>query len=287
VEELGSFSAAAARCAVSQPSLSAQVRKIEAWAGAKLFERTIWRVLVTDTGRAFIAQAKRVLSEAAQLAETLQPVARPFGGTLRLSAIATFGPYFFPRIVGTLKTRYPDVSVMLGEAMTEDLVARLRQGSLDAILISPPILDDSLEKAVILREPFMVAGPDLDTDDVAERVWRHLPPSQRLVLEEGHCLRHQALAMCAGIGQQDRYGTSLETLKYMVAAGEGYTLVPRLAANDFEGIRYSAPSSDHFSREIALAWRKSDARSPQYQALAGVLRAFVRDNLPAVHSVEE
>lgn len=286
VEELGSFSAAASRCAVSQPSLSAQVRKIEEWANTRLFERTTRRVLVTDAGRVFIAQAKRVLSEAALLAETLQPTTRPFGGILRLSAIATFGPYFFPKIVGALKSRYPNVSFMLGEGMTEDLVARLRQGSLDVILVSPPVPDNSLDTAVILREPFMVAGPDLDIGDVAERVWRHLPPSRRLVLEEGHCLRHQALAMCADIGQQDRYGTSLETLKYMVAAGEGYTLVPRLAANSSEGIRYSAPSSDNFSRDIALAWRRSDARSAQYQALAEVLRAFVRDNLPIVRAVD-
>lgn len=285
VEELGSFSSAAIRCAVSQPSLSAQIRKIEEWAGVRFFERTTRKLFVTDAGRAFIAQAKRVLAEAGQLSATLPPSALAFGGTLRLSAIATFGPYFFPRIISVLKARYPGVGIMLGEGVTEDLIVRLGRGELDAVLVSPPLLGAAFDEAPILREPFMVAGPDLDSGDVAEQVWRRLPHSRRLVLEEGHCLRHQALAMCAGVGHYDRHGTSLETLKYMVAAGEGYTIVPCLAANRFDGVYYSAPASDTFSREIALAWRRSDARADQYRSLAEVLQNFVRQNLPSVQAL--
>ncbi len=282
IGELGSFSAAAERCAVSQPSLSAQVRKIEEWGGEKLFERTTRRVLVTDAGRRFIDQAKRVMAEARQLVTTMQSAARPFGGTLRLSAIATLGPYFFPKMLGRLKARYPDLAVVLGEGVTEDLILRLRDGMLDVVLLSAPLVDNGLETVPIFREPFLVAGPEADQDGHAEQIWHALPANRRLLLEEGHCLRHQALAMCSDVGRQDRYGTSLETLKYMVAAGEGYTLVPMLAANMFEGVGYLAPSSDVFSRVILLAWRKSDGRAEQFLALADVLRTFVRDRLPQV-----
>jgi LysR family hydrogen peroxide-inducible transcriptional activator len=282
VGELKCFSAAAEKCAVSQPSLSAQVRKIEEWAGIKLFERTTRRVIVTEVGQRFIEHAQRVLAEVRELAVAAEPVRRPFGGTLRLSAIATLGPYFFPRVLGHLKSTYPDLAIVLGEGKTADLLLRLRDGTLDAVLLSPPFEDDAFESISIFREPFLVAGAEGNEGEKAEKVWLSLPANRRLVLEEGHCLRHQALARCSEGGRQDRHGTSLETLKYMVAAGEGYTLVPMLAATNFEGVCYSEPSSDAFSREIILVWRKSDTRGQQYGELAESLRSYVREKLPQI-----
>lgn len=281
VADRGSFVAAAEQCRVSQPSLSAQVRKIEAWLGTAIFERTTRRVMITATGRRFVEQARVVLDEASKLALVTQPPDRPFGGTLRLSAIATAGPYFFPRVLGELRGRYPDLTMVLGEGLTEALVASLQAGHLDTVLLSSPFSDPSLAFSPIFREPFLLACPtDFGGDRAAEELWTGLPAAERLLLEEGHCLRHQALALCSDVGQRERHGTSLETLKYMVAAREGCTLMPALAARESAGIRYAPLPSPAYSRDIALAWRRSDPRADEYRTLAARLRAIVTTHIP-------
>lgn len=281
VADRGSFVAAAEQCRVSQPSLSAQVRKIETWLGTALFERTTRRVMITATGRRFIEQARVVLEEAGKLALVAQPAGRPFGGTLRLSAIATTGPYFFPRMLGELRRCYPDLTMVLGEGLTEALVTSLRAGDLDAVLLSTPFTDPSLAFAAIYREPFLLACPaGFGGDNPAEDLWTSLPAAERLLLGEGHCLRHQTLALCSDVGLRDRHGTSLETLKYMIAAGEGCTLMPALAAKEGAGVRYAPLPSPGYSREIALAWRRSDPRTDDYRDLAASLRTIVATYIP-------
>lgn len=281
VADRGSFVAAAEHCRVSQPSLSAQVRKIETWLGTAIFERTTRRVMITATGRRFVEQARVVLDEAGKLALVAQSVGKPFAGTLRLSAIATTGPYLFPRVLGALRSRYPDLTMVLGEGLTDALVTSLQAGNLDAVLLSSPFSDPSLAFSPIYREPFLLAcPPGFGGDRDAEDLWTNLPASERLLLEEGHCLRHQALALCADVGQRERHGTSLETLKYMVAAGEGCTLMPALAVRSDPGIRYAPLPSPGYARDIALAWRRSDPRTEEYRALAGTLRTIVETLVP-------
>jgi LysR family hydrogen peroxide-inducible transcriptional activator len=283
VADRASFVAAAEHCHVSQPSLSSQIRKVESWLGASIFERTSRRVVVTATGARFIEQARRVLAEARLLRPLAQTPQLAFGGTLHLSAIATLGPYFFPRILKSLKVHYPKVTFVLGEGLTEVLLARLRDGDLDAALLSPPFNHASLESSVLFREPFLLACPTgYPMKSSAETLWKNLPAHERLLLEEGHCLRDQALAACADVGKRDRHGTSLETLKYMVAAGEGCTLIPILAANKEAGVTYSDLSPRTFARDIALVWRRSDARSPELRDLAGTLRQLTAKRLPGV-----
>jgi LysR family hydrogen peroxide-inducible transcriptional activator len=283
VADRASFVAAAEYCHVSQPSLSSQIRKVEAWLGAPIFERTSRRVILTATGARFVEQARRVLSEARLLRPLAQSPQLPFGGTLHLSAIATLGPYLFPRILKPLKAHYSNVNFVLGEGLTDVLLAGLRDGELDAAFLSPPINDAGLEADGLFREPFLLACPaDYAVKMSPEKLWRTLPANQRLLLEEGHCLRDQALAVCSDIGKKDRHGTSLETLKYMVAAGEGCTLVPALAADKGVGISYLELPSRGFARDIDLVWRRSDARQSQFREIARIIRRVIAKRMPSV-----
>jgi LysR family transcriptional regulator, hydrogen peroxide-inducible genes activator len=273
VADKGSFVAAAEHCHVSQPSLSSQVRKVEAWAKGELFERTSRRVMLTPRGSQFVEQACRVLEEARVLAQIADSEDRPFGGTLRLFAISTLGPYFFPKALGALKRRLPDVHFIPREDLTAVLTELLRSGDCDCLLMSVPVDDPALEFEPIFREPFLLASPaGRSCTRAADEVWRTLPREERLLLHEGHCLRHQVLAFCSDVGSRDRHSTSLETLKYMVAAGEGFTLIPALAAETGPGVKFSPLFAPDFARDIVLVWRRRDARAQQFRDLAVVLR---------------
>ena len=277
VADQGSFVGAAERCNVSQPSLSSQIRKVEVWANGQIFERTSRRVILTPRGTLFVAQARRVLDEANLLAEIGRIQDRPFGGVLRLFAISTLGPYFFPKILNALKARFPDVTLVLREDLTAVLTGLLRNGDCDCVLMSSPVEDSGFEYETIFREPFLLASPVAPAaQSTPDEVWRTLPSAERLLLHEGHCLRHQALAFCSDVGSKDRHSTSLETLKYMVAAGEGYTLVPALATETGAGVHFSPLPAPEFARDIVLAWRRRDARAIEFRALAAALRDTAR-----------
>jgi LysR family hydrogen peroxide-inducible transcriptional activator len=273
IADHGSFVRAAEHCRVAQPSLSAQVRKLESWIGIAIFERTTRRVLVTAEGQAFIEQARRVLTEARLLFTIALRSDEPFGGSLRLAAISTLGPYLFPRILPGLRKNYPNLGLVLSEGLTGDLVPKLIEGGIDAVLLSLPQTDPALVTAPIFSEPFLLACPE---GHPATRkggpTWDGLDVDERLLLEEGHCLREQALAACSAAGRSNRLATSLETLKYMVAAGEGCTLVPALAVSKRDAVVYSRLPRTNYSRKIGLAWRRSDPRATEFSALAGKLK---------------
>ena len=273
IADHGSFVRAAEHCRVAQPSLSAQVRKLEAWLGIVIFERTTRRVIVTAEGKAFIEQARRVLAEARLLFTIVQRSDKPFGGALRLAAISTLGPYLFPRILPGLRKKYSGLTLILSEGLTGELVSKLIDGEIDAVLLSLPQNDSALATAAIFSEPFLLACPK---GHPASRKggpsWDGLDAEERLLLEEGHCLREQALAGCSGTGESNRLATSLETLKYMVAAGEGCTLVPVLAVSERDAVAYSRLPGTSYSRQIGLAWRRSDPRTSEFSALAGKLK---------------
>ena len=267
VADHGGFKRAAEHCRVAQPSLSAQVRKLESWIGLAIFERTTRRVLITPEGQAFIEQARRVLNEARLLFTIAQRSDKPFGGSLRLAAIATLGPYLFPRILAPLRKEYPKLGLVLSEGLTRDLVPQLIDGDIDAVLLSLPHSDLAITIVPLFSEPFLLACPaGHPASQKGGPTWDKLDPDQRLLLEEGHCLREQALAACFGAGRTHRHGTSLETLKYMVAAGEGCTLVPALAVAARDAVLYSPLPSTAYSRTIGLAWRKSDLRYAEFSS---------------------
>jgi LysR family hydrogen peroxide-inducible transcriptional activator len=273
IADHGSFVRAAEHCRVAQPSLSAQVRKLETWLGMVIFERTTRRVIVTADGRSFIEQGRRVLSEARLLFTIAKRSDAPFGGSLRLAAISTLGPYLFPRILSRLRKKYPELSLVLSEGLTGELLPKLIDGEIDALLLSLPQSDPNIETAPIFSEPFRLACP---RGHPATRrggpTWEELDAQERLLLEEGHCLREQALAGCSAPSRSNRLATSLETLKYMVAAGEGCTLVPALAVSERDAVVYSRLPVAAYSRKIGLAWRKSDPRGPEFSALADRLK---------------
>ncbi|WP_210201141.1 LysR substrate-binding domain-containing protein [Ochrobactrum vermis] len=273
-----SFVRAAAHCGVSQPALSTQIRKLEAFLRITLFERTTRRVLVTPAGDAVVQQATRVLEEAAKLTRMSHGPILPFGGQLKIAAISTLGPYLFPRIFGPLRTLYPAIAIIPSEGLTHELVASLAKGTVDAVLLSLPVSDSSLDIAEIFEEPFVLACPQGHVAGLADGPdWSQLHDSDRLLLEEGHCLRDQALATCQLVAPPQRFATSLQTLKYMVAAGEGCTLLPVTALSELEMISYRPMPDPGYSRRVALAWRATDPRKDELLALSAHLTAIVEE----------
>lgn len=278
VADTGSFTAAAAACAVSQPSLSMQIRKVEDRLGVALFERTPREVRSTTAGAIVIGQARIVLGEARRLLELARGLTDPLTGPLRLGLIATLGPYLVPHLLGPLGRRFPELRLLLHEGQTADLLGLVLSGELDAVLLSLPVEDERIASAPVLFEPFMAicsarsplaAKPnlrlgDLDTDEL-------------VLMDEGHCIRAQALALCGGWHGESgrRHAASIETLRHLVAAGVGHSLLPQLAARDdpllAEHIRYRAFDEPGIGRTVGLAWRATDPRAPALRELAGFI----------------
>lgn len=264
-----------------------QVSKLEARLDTVIFESSTRRLLVTPEGQKLIEQMRWVLLEARALLTVAARSDRPFGGELRLSAIATLGPYLFPIVLPDLRRQYPALKLVLGEGRTADLVMALHSGEVDAILISMPAGKAAVSEVPLLREPFLLASPSGHAACASNGPgWQELAPHERLLLEEGHCLRDQALSACADVDPGNRRATSLETLKYMMAAGEGCTLLPALASAETVGGVCRPVPSDIYSRTIGLAWRQTDPRDAEFLALANSLRATVASATSVVQPVQ-
>lgn len=280
--DLRHFGRAAEACHVSQPTLSTQVRKLEEELGVALVERAPRQVMLTAAGRDIVERARRVLADVEQMRETARRAADPEAGTVRLGIFPTLGPYLLPHVVPGLRARFPRLELLLVEEKTELLLGMLRDGRLDAAVLALPLHEDWLECEFLFEEPFMLAVPaghslaarhDLRLADLADQ---HL-----LLLEDGHCLRDQALEVCALAGAGEKEGfraTSLETLRQMVAAGVGITLLPMLAIKppvspspDLKLVDFRAPAP---SRRVAMVWRRSSAMAGFLRQLAEVLRSL-------------
>lgn len=287
VADLRHFRQAAERCGVSQPGLSAQIAKLEERLGAPVFERGR-AVLLTPFGEAVTAQARVVLAEARRLVDLGEQWRGDLAGPLRMASIETVGPYLFPLILRPLREAYPKVQFRLSEGRTAGLTAELLAGGIDLLLASTPLGDDRLAEADLYVEPFVLACAA--DHPLATGV---APPvvdfgmDGLLLLDEGHCLRDQALAVCGRSAPAARHATGLETLRHMIAAGEGWTLMPRLAARDSDAgslVRYIGLGPDGPGRRIGLVWRTSDPRGPRFTELAGRLRGL---ELPGLQAVPE
>ncbi|MFC0409981.1 LysR substrate-binding domain-containing protein [Roseomonas elaeocarpi] len=285
VAELRHFGRAAERCGVSQPALSEQVRKLEALLGTPLFERGSRGVAPTPAGEALLAQARQVIREARGLLEMAGGRAGVLAGPLRLGVIATLGPYYVPGLLRDVRQRFPALHLRLQEARTVELLDALAAGTLDLALVALPAPAPGLVGEALFFEPFQLACP-ADDPLLARPLPRleDLPEQRLLLLEEGHCLREQALSLCrrpAGSGAADgRFATSLEMLRHMIAAGEGYSLLPLLARREggaLDGlVAWRDLESPEVGRTVGLVWRATDPRGPLFRDLT----AFLRDHNP-------
>ena len=274
------FGRAAEASFVSQPTLSTQIRKLEDELGVALVERTPRKVLLTETGREIASRARAVLSQVDEIKSIAQRTRDPESGTIRLGIFPTLGPYLLPHVIPRLRERFPRLELLLREEKTEQVLHMLREGTLDAGILALPVHDDSLHTEFLFEEPFVLAVPS--GHELAARRTLHmddLSQQNLLLLEDGHCLRDQALEVCHLAGAGERTGfraTSLETLRQMVSANVGITLLPALAVKppiaqspNVTLIEFEKPAP---SRRIAMLWRKSSAMTPFFEALAAVIR---------------
>lgn len=262
VADTRGFHKAAVRCGVSQPTLSSQIQKLEDVIGVQIFERNRQRVLVTKAGEAVVAHARRILVDVDDLLTTSHAAAKdPFAGTLRVAVIPTIAPYLLPSVTPAIAARWPKLRLALREEKTEDLFVSLRSGAIDAGLLALVDGMEDLTHVDVFEDAFVVAVPrnhrlakkkaialsDLDDEPV-------------LLLEDGHCLRTQALALCkrAGATETDLRATSLATLVQMVSAGIGVTLLPSIAieVENRRGQLAIRPLAGRpQGRTLCLAWR--------------------------------
>ena len=289
LSELRHFGRAAEACHVSQPTLSTQIRKLEDELGVALVERAPRQVMLTRAGEDIAGRARRVLAEVEQMRETARRAADPEAGTIRLGIFPTLGPYLLPHVVPRVRARFPRLELLLVEEKTETILHMLREGKLDAGILALPLHEDWLETEFLFEEPFMLAVPE-GHPLTAHRSLRmdELGQQHLLLLEEGHCLRDQALEVCslAGAGEKEGFrATSLETLRQMVAAGVGVTLLPMLAVKPpvpaSENIRLLPFRNPAPSRKLALVWRRSSAMAEFLHTLAALIRELPEELLTA------
>jgi LysR family hydrogen peroxide-inducible transcriptional activator len=287
VADLRSFRRAAERCHVSQPSLSAQVIQLEEQLGVRLFERGPRKVLLTAAGEAVLARARRLLLEADDLADEARQLGEPLGGTMRIGILPTISPYLLPEVVAALRARHERLAVHWVEDKTESLLESLHEGKLEAALLALEAPLGDVEKEVVCEDPFVLAVPRGHplARGRGPATPRELRGAGFLLLDDGHCLRDQALSYCstARARELDFRATSLATLAQMVASGAGVTLLPRIAVpvenrRSELAVRRMARPVPH--RTLALVWRPRSPLGPSLRQLAATLRAACREDEP-------
>jgi LysR family hydrogen peroxide-inducible transcriptional activator len=277
VADLLGFHKAAEQCHVSQPTLSAQIGQLESLLGVRLFERDRRRVLVTAAGAEVVAYARRVLLELDDLIATATRLRDPFAGTLRVGVIPTVAPYLLPEITPAIRAKYPKLALIFREEKTADILRELSEGTLDAGLLALEAEIGSCAHSVVFKDPFEAALPKGHPLTRKKRLaLSDLEDENVLLLDEGHCFREQALAICskAKAKESSFQATSLTTLAQMVSGGAGITLLPSIAVpvenrrGQLEIRPFHQPTP---ARTIALVWRPS---SPFARAFAALAKAF-------------
>jgi LysR family transcriptional regulator, hydrogen peroxide-inducible genes activator len=303
------FGKGADACHVSQPTLSVAIKKLEEELQVKLFERNATEITVTPLGEEIIRQAQSVLEQADNIRELAKRGKDPLAGALRLGVIYTIGPYLLPDLVRQTIATMPQMPLMLQENFTVKLLEELRNGEIDCAILAEPFPDTNLAIAPLYDEPFMAAVPN--AHPLAERssiTAEEIKKETMLLLGNGHCFRDHVLEVCPEFARfssnsdgirKSFEGSSLETIKHMVAAGMGITLVPRLGvpkeamalngdgkkrgrgkATDVPSFIKYLPFTGHIpSRRVVLAWRRSFTR---YEAIAALRNAIYACELPGV-----
>jgi LysR family hydrogen peroxide-inducible transcriptional activator len=273
------FGRAAQRSHISQPTLSAQLKKLEDYLGVQLIERQPKQVSLTEAGEQIVARARRILEASDEVLALARSHRDPLAGKLRLALLPTIGPYLLPRVIREIHKALPRLELQLYEYQTLPLLEKLSTGQVDLGILALPVDMEGFEARQLYEEPFALAVPaqhrlakkkDVTVDDLKDETL--------LLLEDGHCLRDQALDVCTGVGvqeKQDFRATSLETLRQMVATGAGVTLLPELASQGGYGNSRDVvlrPFADPKPRRyIGAIWRKTTARRPAIDAVCDLI----------------
>jgi len=296
------FGKAAEACFVSQPTLSVAIKKLEDELEVKLFERSANEVSVTPLGEDIVRQAQSVLEQAANIKEIAKRGKDPLAGPLRLGVIYTIGPYLLPDLVRHAISRTPQMPLMLQENFTVKLLEMLRTGEIDAAIMAEPFPDTGLAVAALYDEPFLAAVPSSHPLAARDTITsEELKKETMLLLGAGHCFRDHVLEVCPEFARfssdaegirKSFEGSSLETIKHMVAAGMGVTLVPRLSVpkdalrqrprrrkDDQSFVKYIPFDGEPPMRRVVLAWRRSFTR---YEAIAALRNSIYACELPGV-----
>jgi LysR family hydrogen peroxide-inducible transcriptional activator len=292
------FGHAAESCFVAQPTLSVAIKKLEDELGVVLFERGGSEVSVTPLGAQIVAQAERVLEQTAAIKELAKQNKDPLAGPLRLGVIYTIGPYLLPPLVKNLIDNVPQMPLVLQENFTVRLLELLRQGELDAAIMALPLPDHGMSMQTLYDEPFVVAMPKSHAWAKRKEISAaDLKTETMLLLGNGHCFRDQVLEVCPemarfsspGNGMQRTFeGSSLETIRHMVASGIGLTVLPRASVPDMHDkngmlafVPFMAPVPD---RRVVIVWRKSFTRRAAIDAVCAAVAAC---NLPGVQMLPQ
>lgn len=266
VAETKSFVKAAEQCFVSQPTLSMQIKKLENSLNIKIFERNNKHVLVTEIGKQVIETAKRILQDAEHISILAKHEQDPFAGDFTLGAFPTIAPYILPKLIPLIKQKLPNLRLILVEEKTDILLHKLKTGLIDAALLAGPVHDESLIAEKLFDDEFKLAVAT--NHPLAEQTTINpdeLTNQPLLLLDEGHCLRDQALKFCqlSGIDEEQNVrATSLETLRQMVIAGTGITFMPTIAVqNNDDNIRYIPFEEPKPKRTIYLVSRQTNPRT--------------------------
>jgi LysR family hydrogen peroxide-inducible transcriptional activator len=266
------FGKAAQQCFVSQPALSMQIQKLEDLLGVQLFERTNKHVMVTAVGEEIVQRARLAVQQIESMKELAQYYQDPLKGKITIGAFPTLAPYIFPDIVPLLLESYPNVQSYLVEEKTDILLDMLGSASIDVALLAAPIENPNFEFFPLFDDAFFLALPPGHELTARESVAvEDLSIRELLLLEDGHCLRQQALEVCSLSGAKEKEGfraTSLETLRQMVLANIGITLIPKVAKRAGDGLHYLSFEGEGLSRSIGMVWRKSAVRADAYRLIA-------------------
>ena len=281
------FGKAADACFVTQSTLSAGLRELEALLGVTLVERTRRLVRFTTLGEKIADKATRVLREAEELAELASVEGKPLHGDLRMGVIPTIAPFLLPTMLPRLRNEWPDLKLFLREETSSAACEALHRGQLDCVLLALPFNCGEVDSAALFDDPLYVAFPPGEAPAALSVDAAAIDEDRLLLLEDGHCLKDHALSACNRPeirAQASMMGTSLHTLVQMVENGLGVTFVPGMAIESgiLQTTRVDARrlQSDHAFRRIALIWRRSSPRETEFQLLAATLRRIAHDLIP-------
>ena len=278
------FGRAAEKCFVSQPTLSAQLKKLEDYLGVQLIERQPKNVSLTEAGEQIVSRARRMLEASEEVVTLARAHRDPLAGRLRVALLPTIGPYLLPRVSQPIRKGLPRLELRLYEYQTEQILERLESGDIGLGILALPIAADGFETQELFTEPFVVAMPDQHRLAKRDHVKiDDLNGETLLLLEDGHCLRDQALEVCSRVNlheKQDFRATSLETLRQMVATGAGVTLLPELASRgaygNAKGVTIRPFARPAPSRQVGGVWRKTSARRVAIDAMCKIIHDHAR-----------
>ena len=295
IGELKHFRKAAEKCFVSQPTLSGQIKKLEAEIGVQLLERTTRSVFLTPIGEEIVKIARRILADVDSIENMVSTYSDPMSGPLNIGLIPTIAPYLLPLIVQPLHQDYPQLEIVLHELQTEVMLNQLSEGTLDAGILAVPIEMKGLEEIILYTEPFYVAA-NIQHPFAAKLCINveDLQDETVLLLEEGHCLRGQVMDVCSQTMTKERkdfQGTSLETIRHMVSTGIGITLIPQTAIDHKNliqnaSIKYIPFNNPAPARRVGLLFRKTSNRTVCFEKLAASIKIIIQREFSVEESVE-